>query len=153
MKTLLFALMITASSIASADGFVCETEGGITLKVYNHTHPSDGTRNVAILVVSDESLTYGYRTIARFTSANGTLSKDHNIYTANVDLRFNDSSRKGEWIAGTKLGELSKITLNIGHHYGRHMLEGETALGQVSYRKRDGQLILDSGVCTRYLKN
>lgn len=153
MKKTIFALMIAASSIASADGFVCEGDSGIKIKVYNNTEASEGTRNAAVLVVSDTSVGHGNKTIARFTDVAGTLSQKGTVYVAKVDLRFNDSERKGEWIAGTKLGELAHIKLSVAHNYLSPMAHGETTYATAKYLKRNGDVLTEKMECTRYLKN
>lgn len=152
MKMTIFALMMAASSLASADGFVCETDAGLKLKVYNHTSAAEGTRNAAVLVVSDASVAHGRKTIAKFTDVAGTLSQSGTVYTAKVDLRFNDSSRQGEWIGGTKLGELAQIKLSVAHNYLQPLADGETAYATAKYIKRNGEVLVDRAICTRYLK-
>ena len=156
MKNIIFvmAAVMATSSAAFADGFVCETRAqDLNVKVYNNTKAENGTRNAAVMVVSDPSVTYGRKTIARFTDVNGTISSKGAYYTANVDLRFNDSSRKGELIGGTKLGELDTIELAVDFNYSRPIADGEEVRGTLLLNKRNGQTIEKALDCVRYLKN
>src|SRR3989338_1707434 len=109
MKKIIFvmAAVMASSTAAFADGFVCETRAqDLNVKVYNNTNPELGTRTAAVMVLSDPSVSHGRKTIARFQNSNGLISNTGAHYEAKVDLRYNDSARKGELIGGTKLGQL-----------------------------------------------
>lgn len=147
----LFTLI--SSTVAMADGFVCTSESGLNLKVYNHTDANAGTRTASVLVISDSSIGGGSKTIARFTDVKGTLSSSSQVYTANVDLRFTDSSRKGELIGGTKLGQLDQIVLAVDFSYTQPMADGEQTSAQLTLVKRNGDEIVENVNCIRYLKN
>ncbi len=150
--TLAATLAITGS--ARADGFTCKTvEGDLKIKVYNHTQPEDGTRNVAVMVLSDPAIGLGRKTIARFLDINETLTSLGATYEANVDLRFNDSGRKGELVAGTKLGQLKTIVLDLEYSYNQPVRTGAVLPGTLELIKRDGSTISRDLECTRYLKN
>jgi len=154
-KSILFisAVISMASSVAMADGFVCRTEGGLTVRAYNNVAPSAGTRNAAVMILSDDSIQYGRKTIARFTDVNGTVSNSGASYEANVDLRFNDSGRKGELILGTKLGELDRISVDVAFSYGAPVSAQELLAGTITATKRNGEIIEQALECSRYLKN
>lgn len=155
MKSVLFTALISlATTAANADGFLCETtDGSLNVKVFNNTYAEDGTRNVAVMVVSDANVGAGNKTIARFTGANQTVSSEGAQYHAKVDLRYNDSGRKGELILGTKLGYLASIDLAVDFLYGQDMENGEQTSGVLTLTKRNGDEISSPMVCTRYLKN
>ncbi len=154
MKTLLALAMLVVTSQAQADGFVCSAVNTpLEIKMFNHVSPEDGTRVGAIMVLSDPTVGYGRKTIARFTSANGVLDNKGAVYTANVDLRFTDSNRKGELIAGTKLGELANIEVSVNYLYGNSVPEGTELPGVAWLIKRDGNTIRLELDCVRYLKN
>jgi hypothetical protein len=157
-KTILFlsaiaSLATLASSAAMADGFVCKSEDGLTIKMFNHVQPAAGTRNGAVMILSDDSIQYGRKTIARFTDVKGTLSNSGAFYGANVDLRFNDSSRKGELVLGTKLGELDRVYVDVAFSYGAPVSAQELLVGTVTATKRNGEILEQSLECSRYLKN
>ncbi len=154
MKTLIIALAATlAGSVASADGFVCATEAqDLKVQVYNHVQPEHGTRNAAKMVLSNPQLALGRKTIAAFSSAS-LLDNHATVYTADVDLRFSESSRKGELIAGTKLGFIDTITLAVDFSYTRPMIEGATTEGILTIVKRNGDVKEVAVECERYLKN
>jgi hypothetical protein len=153
-KTIASMMVLFASAAAHADGFVCQTvEGDLNVKAYNNTQPEAGTRNAAVLVLSDPAINSGRKTIARFTDVNGTVGNTGASYTANVDLRFNDSGRKGELISGTKLGELKTIDLEVAFSYARPVAADETLQGKLTLTKRNGEVIERDLDCTRYLKN
>ena len=153
MKSLV-AIMILASTYAQADGFTCQaTEHSLDIKIYNHVDPQDGTRVGAVMVLSNPSIQHGRKTIARFADANGVLENHGPLYTADVDLRFSDSSRKGELIAGTKLGELDKIKVAVVFSYASPVEDGAELEGMATLVKRNGEVIFADLVCERYLKN
>jgi len=155
MKAFIVIAAILASSAAKADGFVCQTvEGDLNVKVYNQVQPEQGTRNAAVMIVSDPSIRAGNKTIAKFSAANGTLTSRQMMYVADVDLRFTDSSRVGELISGTKLGELTEISLNVDFAYSpaSTMAAGEETAAELKLVKRNGAVITRDVVCSRYLK-
>jgi hypothetical protein len=99
-------------------------------------------------------VSYGRKTIATFSAKQGTLAGGLPAYAASVDLRFATSRNKGENIGGTKLGELANIYVTIDHTYGAALLEnGDEVEGQLVLQKRNGEELVSSLVCTRYLKN
>lgn len=53
-SVLMAALVVSASSAAMADGFRCEGEG-LRVKLYNQVQPSLGTKNPAVLIVSENN--------------------------------------------------------------------------------------------------
>jgi hypothetical protein len=52
MKFLVFALVALFSTASMASGFLCESKNGVNVKLYNHVHPTHGTKNPAVLIVS-----------------------------------------------------------------------------------------------------
>jgi hypothetical protein len=154
MKKILTMIAMMASTGAMADGFVCTTlDGDLTVKVYNHTDADVGTRNGAVMILSDSTIQYGRKTIAKFDSDNEVLDNDGARYVANVDLRYNDSERAGENIGGTKLGQLDAIILDVAFSYGSPAEKGEIMPGTLKLLKRNGSKIRIDVDCERYLKN
>ncbi len=106
----IFALVLASSSAAQADTLVC-TDAQNTIKV---------RVNESVMVLSDPAVAGGRKTIARFTAANGVLETQEDdangtVYFANVDLRFSDSARSGEYLLGTRLGEVDVIEVSAGN--------------------------------------
>lgn len=156
MKTALIAMMAMGfSGAALADGFVCDDnrDGQFTVKVYNNTDPSEGTRTAAIMVISDNSIQYGRKTIATFEAETGLLENDSDRFVAQVDLRYTNSGRQGENVFGTKLGQIDSIALDVDFSYGAPVKAGEELVGNVTIIKRNGQRIFAGMTCYRYLKN
>lgn len=152
-QSIVLALSLFLTSFAQADGFVCENEEGtLRAAVYNQTNPAKGTRNAAILVLSNPSHATGSKTIATFSAKDGLLENTANNYTAKIDLRFTDSSRKGELIGGTKLGFLAAIELNIMHNVLYAIDEGQVTYGYLVLTKRNGDVLTHTLSCARYLK-
>lgn len=148
------AVVTLSSQVALADGFRCVNEDrDLKVTVYNQTDADLGTRSGAVMVVSNPQIGEGRKTIARFSDANGVLESEGATYTADVDLRFSDSSRQGELIGGTKLGELESIKLVVAHNYLDPVEDGELLDGYVRLVKRSGGSIYHQMTCTRYLKN
>ncbi|MEI2637768.1 MAG: hypothetical protein V9F03_02030 [Microthrixaceae bacterium] len=157
MKTTMMVLFgMIATTAAKADGFICEGQKtGLVFKMYNHTQAVDGTRSGAIMIISDPAVAYGNKTIAIFSDAKNTLSSKNVVYTGKVDLRVIETSRKGENIAGTKLGELASIKAHIFFNYfsDTPSVEGDEVKGLVSYMKRNGEYTQERLACARYKKN
>ena len=150
MKYVLVALVIIASSIAKADGFLCETQSGLRLKVFNHVEPSRGTRAPAVMVVSDSTVQVGHKTIGVFRGADAQLLVEDGSYLAKVDLREVGSD---ELLTDTKLGNVDQIKLYVDFSYGRPVAHGTELTGTMTLLKRDAGLVVEQAICIRYLKN
>ena len=158
MKTVMMAVMamIATTAAAQADGFICEGQNtGLVFKMYNHTHAVDGTRNAAIMIVSDPAVGAGNKTIASFSDAKSTASNNGATYTGKVDLRVSESNLGGRNIAGTKLSQLASITasVNFCYYHDTPSADGETFSGNATYNKRNGEILTEKLSCTRYKKN
>lgn len=156
MKSLIVAIvgMMVVSGAAKADGFKCYApEFDQNIKVYNHTHADEGTRNASIMIISDEAINAGRKTVATFSDVKNTLTNTGASYNAKVDLRVSESNRKGENVFGTKLGEIAAIKLNVFFTYGDNLAAGEELEGKLIVTKRNGDKIKSAVECTRYLKN
>ena len=146
------ASMTLLAGTAFADGFVCKNEAGdLVAKAYNQTNPDEGTRNAAVMVLSNPTLNAGNRTIARFRAPQ-TLSNSSSSYVARVDLRFNDH-RSGEYLAGTRLGAVKNLTLDVDFSYATPRDAGSELGGLLTIEKRNGDVIYVDLDCTRYLRN
>lgn len=136
-KTLITLIATTFSATAFAEGSVCT---GITeslrVRVYNSAENS-------VMIVSDPSVAYGRQTIARFALDKGTLSTTETSYIGQVDRRFNELSREGENIGGTKLGELRQVILELGHEQNT---DGDL-LAKVMLVKRNGSVLEHRMTC------
>ncbi len=154
MKYTIFALAtMLAGTTAQADGFLCKTDDGLDVKVFNHTLAEQGTRSVAKMIVSDDNIAYGNKTIATFSDAQAVLSSHRQTYIANVDLRFKESNRSGERISGTRLGALSRIILSVDFSYANPLDNDATVNGTLTTVKRNGEEHLEGVNCKRYLKS
>jgi len=157
MKRVIFSAAVAFASFTSmsalADGFVCAVDDeALNIKVYNHTQPEEGTRNAAVMVLSNQDVGFGRKTIATFASE-GTLRNAGTSYFANVDLRFTGSSRAGELIAGTKLGQLKSIRFHVDYNYSYPLEDGDVTNATLVLVKRNGEKINLAAVCDRYLNN
>lgn len=153
MKYALITLTMFSSIAAQADGFTCTSERDqVAVKVYNHTNPEFGTRNGAVMVVSDLRQERGNRTVARFRETNLLLSNKGSVYESKVDLRFNDTNKEGT-LLGESVADLKKVRLNIDFNYSRPLADGETTGGVLALVRRDGSRKLHEVDCVRYLKN
>ncbi|MBU6153218.1 MAG: hypothetical protein KGP28_02845 [Bdellovibrionales bacterium] len=158
MKTIVLLSVLILPSLALADGFFCKgNHTGLDFKVINHTRASAGTRTPAVMVISSPYVISDRKTIAVFSAKNHTLAyRGRGVYEGQVDLRYPETGRKGENIAGTKLGELKSIQLDIEFSYSHHdsSLANSVAEipGKVFYLKRTGEILEESVVCKRYHK-
>lgn len=156
MKTKLAMLVVgvLSAQVSFADGFRCQAvDGSINAQVFNHTNPNQGTRVASVLILSDPTVQHGNRTIATFKNVQGTLTNYGTSYVANVDLRFTEISRKGEYLFGTRLGELKTIRLDVDFSYNEPLSKGEMVKGIITAWKRSGQRHSINMECERYLKN
>jgi len=158
MKTLLALSLIALlqTPLAQADGFFCRgSNTGLEYKVFNHTLASAGTRTPAAMILSSPYVISDRKTIAVFTAENRTLSYEgHGRYVGKVDLRFSETGRKGENVAGTKLGELSSIVLDIEFSYSHQDSSLANSVNEIPaksfYVKRNGEILEESATCKRY---
>lgn len=154
LTVVMMAGMILGSQVVKADGFICEDyDQTLKIKVYHNVTAKKGTRTAAKLIVSDPRVAGGRKTIATFDQADGLLSSKELVYTADVDLRYKNSSRKGELIGGTKLGELDFIELFVDFSYNQPLKHLDEADAFLRLTKRNGQEVEIDMVCARYLKN
>ena len=155
MKTAIFAaVMMVMGSMAFADGFVCDdASGNLRIQVYHQTQPTLGTRNAAVMIVSNPSAASGSKTLAKFTSDSALLTNSSSTYTAKVDLRFSNSNNKNADVAGTKLGELSNIILHVDYSFNNPVHSGTELPGEAILSLRSGadDIRLEMN-CERYLK-
>jgi hypothetical protein len=155
MKNLMVVALILISAPAFADGFVCQTRNGdLNVKAYNNTDSSKGTRNAAVLLLSDPEAATGNKTIARFTDVTGTLTNAGSSFSANVDLRFKDLSNKTALVAGqVQLQQLDTVKLDVDFSYAQPLPAGENVNGELTLNTRAGDRIVLDMLCQRYLKN
>ncbi|MFA6236308.1 MAG: hypothetical protein WC635_03185 [Bacteriovorax sp.] len=155
MKKIIAAMsFVLASQSVFADGFVCEnSDMGLKVKAFNNTQPVAGTRNAAVMIVSDTTVAYENKTIAKFEAETKLLKNKGASYTAKVDLRFTNSSRKGELIGGTKLGQLASMDLDVLFSYASPIADGQVVPGYLTLNKRNGDMSVIEMDCARYLKN
>lgn len=150
MKYALIVLVLIASSIAKADGFLCETQSGLRLKVFNHLAPAHGTRTPAVMVVSDSTVQVGHKTLGVFRHADAQLLVEEDSYLAKVDLRKN---RQQDALVGSKLEGVDQIKLYVDFSYRRPVVHGSALSGTMTLLKQGAGLIAEQAICTRYLKN
>lgn len=152
MKFVLVAVLLISGSVAKADGFLCETQTGLRLKVFNHVAPDVGTRVPAVMIVSDPTVKVGHRTAGVFRNADAGLLRDEmGTYLAKVDLR--DARAKGQAFIGSRLEDVEQIKLYVDFTYSRPVAHGEELTGVMTLIKRNQGLFVEQAVCTRYLKN
>ncbi len=152
--TVLAVVFATAATAAYADGFKCSaTDGSLNVMVYNNVQPEFGTRTAAKMVLSNPVVAYGNKTIATFEDSTGLLSSEGAAYEAKVDLRYANSNRKGELVAGTKLGYIDSLRLEVPFSYYAPVPAGTRLASVLRIEKRNGDSIDVEMDCVRYLKN
>lgn len=154
LNVVAMAGMILGSQVASADGFICEDYNEtLRIKIFHNVSAKKGTRTAAKMIISDPRVADGRKTIATFDQADGLLTSKALVYGADVDLRYKNSSRKGELIGGTKLGELEALEVYVDFSYAHPLKHAEEADAFLRLYKRNGKEIDIDLVCARYLKN
>jgi len=159
IKSLLIITAFLATGSAFADGFVCNTaDAQLKIALYNQVNPNEGTRNPSTLILSDNMVAAGRKTVARFTADSGNLFAVHSgtaqglAYVGNVDLRFNDTGRAGEYLMGTRLGEVDYVQIKLDFTYSMPQVSGAEVLGHFYVVKRSGDTLSSPVYCVRYLK-
>lgn len=154
MKNLIVIAATLISTSVLADGFRCETKDGLKIKVYNQTNPAMGTRNPAVMVLSDRDVaTSGLKTVAVLEAPKTLTSAEGTQYVGRVDLRFKNSNRKGEYLLGTRLGYIKTITLDVDFSFANPVAFGSQVNALVKVAKRNGKKYSVDATCERYLKN
>jgi calcineurin-like phosphoesterase len=117
---ILFAL--AGASVAHADSFVCETaDQSVRVKLQNHVHAAYGTREAAILVVSDLTAAPGTHTLITSTD----ITQNGPFWTANTP-DGDSESKLGELF----LAQIQKVTLDIpSYNFNESNKDGETLDG------------------------
>jgi hypothetical protein len=136
---------------ARADGFVCDaTHESLRIQVYNRTQPREGTRNVAVMVLSDPSKARGHRTLLRFEADNDGLTNDGARYTATLLPRI--SPFLNQQVQGIQLANLHEVSLKIDFSYHYPIGNEELVAGVLELTQVNGDQLWVDLDCTRYLK-
>ena len=150
MKNLIICSLMFTGFQAAADGFICRaTDKSLNVALYNSTK---APRVAEVMVVSDPTIAYGRQTVARFLRENGTLASKGSNFVGTVDPSVPDTSRGGENIAGTKLGNIKSMILTVDFSYARPVADGEELEGLLTLSKRNGGIVEVELECLRYLK-
>jgi len=158
MKILIVAAAVLFATQVHADGFVCTSEGhDLKIAVYNKTTGDQGTRNASAMILSDPAIGRGLKTITRFLADSETLLTDHNssdflTFIGSVDLRMTQSGGAGEYILGTRLGDVSTLKLEVDFSYGDDLFNGDKTGGYITLTKKSGEQLTRFAACVRYLK-
>src|SRR5688500_9649188 len=98
-------LAMTLSTVSYADSYECYTaDGKVKIKAHDRNE-QDG-----VLVLSDRTVQNGNRTIAAFSDAEYMREDEAVFFFTDIDQ---DEVRGGEYIGGTRLSELSGVTLQF----------------------------------------
>ncbi len=128
---LVLVSVVGLAAPAFASGFRCASTDGYRVKIYNHTHASQGTRTPAILVVSHENA--------------GTL-----LVAEGSEISKRNLSSVVQYSAKGQKGELSQAVVQIAFKEGKEYLaEGEKAYGTLILAK-GGKRATTRLLCTRY---
>lgn len=158
MKTAaLFFLVLMIPASALADGFICHgDQSGIEMAIYNQVNPHLGTRNPAVLVISDPALATSNHTEARFSpELNNFRYEGHGNYVAEVHgnvFLFDSTS-----VAGHAVNSLNEIRLKIVFSYDKDAIALVDSIdeipGTIEYTDLNNQVSNESASCSRYRKH
>jgi len=148
------AALTGAAQSAHADGFVCATyDRELLVKVYNHTQPSQGTRNAAVMIVSDPSAPAGKQTIAVFRDTDSTLQSFGATYLATVSPRTLPNLNLADtFISAFSLDSIQELDLSVNFSYGLPVVKDGIVDGMLVIQKLNGETVRKEVTCTRYLK-
>lgn len=135
MKTLFISAVLLASATSLASGFVCTGEH-FNAKMYNQVQPSQGTKNPAVLVVSQAKV----GTIAVLNSTE--ISKLNKQYTVVYSGQTN-AKASGRFIYVELV--IAKATITGGAGAGQHAARLTV--------NADNRNYTEGMVCSAYLKN
>jgi hypothetical protein len=145
VMSLFFALALSSSTQARADGFSCQvTEAPFTVKVSNHRDPHGGSRKVETMVISDHSSGTS-KPIARFSSEDGNLRSTGAHYEATVDASAN------ELIDGLEISQLVEIDLDLNYVYNQPTEPSKGITGILTLDQRNGKSEILDVVCSRFI--
>jgi hypothetical protein len=142
---------------AHADGFDCQARNtGLLIHIVNSPNPAVGTRTPDTMVIRNPLLKPEQQEIVRFSHQNRTLTYlGRGNYLGEVDRRFIDSGRQGENIAGTKLGHLKSVLIDLEFSYAHSDIELANSVkevpGKIFYSKRTGEILEEPVMCRRFL--
>ncbi len=142
-----------------ADGFDCRARHtGISFQVRHHDRAGAGTRRPEFMTVSDPLAPPEFQCRLVFRDENRTLnSSGPGKYRGRVDLRSVSASLRSEYLAGTRIEELSGIFLEIPFSYRRDALLLSSLVpeipGKVVYERRNGERLEEPVSCTRIRKD
>lgn len=134
MKLVIITALSLVSSVAMADGFRCQG-GDFRVKLYNETQPERGTRNPAVLIVSERSI----GTVAKLDGAD--IEKTNKVGSVVYEGKAN-SKRDGRFVY-VKFQVLKRAEVE-GVYAGQHL--ARLTLNQNGYSR------LQTLACDRYLK-
>ncbi len=81
------------------------------------------------------------------------MGKNGASYFAFVDLRVGESSRAGENVLGSKLGNIKEIYVDINFDYSVQLLDGQITDGYMPVIKGNSRNTIHDITCIRYLNN
>jgi hypothetical protein len=157
ITTGLIAWGLGVATPARADGFDCQARNtGLLIHIVNSKNPAVGTRTPDSMTILNPLLSPGQQEIVRFSHINKTLAYlGRGNYMGQVDLRYLDSGRQGENIAGTKLGQIKSILVDLEFSYAHSDIELANSVkevpGKIFYTKRTGEILEEPVLCKRFL--
>lgn len=134
MKLFIITALSLVSSVAMADGFRCANDD-FRVKLYNEVQPENGTRNPAVLVVSEK----GVGTIATLDGSEieKTITETSVIYKGTTNSKLD-----GRYVS-VKLS-VRKTPSAYAKYEGQH--HGVLTINA------DGETVKQSVLCARYKK-
>jgi hypothetical protein len=142
--------LLAASGVARADGFLCGTDDReLNITVYHDTQSDEGTRNMAVMILSDPDAPKSQQTLARFDESNAQLSTQGTNYDAQIE---NTESREAEvYVSSLPLSNIRSVDLNVAFSYSDPAPSNQTMPGVLTIEATTGTITKDVS-CVRYLK-
>ena len=155
MKNLILLFLFPLiQTLAHADGFICEGKNtGLTLKVYNHNLPKEGTRTPELMTLSNPQLDPKNQVLAHFTQGENLKYLGNGKYFGkNNHLNQNEAI-----VANMRMEQLESITLSTEFAY-THVSTAaaksqKIIIGKILYQNINGEQATEAANCTRYLRN
>jgi hypothetical protein len=148
-----FIALLGLAQTARADGFLCGTDDReLEIQVYQNTLPALGTRNIAVMVMADETLPEGHRLIAKFDESNSALSNTGASYVAQVTTPPQEVA-SDTYVSDLPLNQIERVEMDVAFTYSNPAPAGQSMPGVLTITTYNGQQDRKDLYCIRYLKN
>lgn len=138
-------------ALTSQQEFVqCESvDGDVQFQILMEVRNKNESPQALGMTVTDLNVSADRSEIATFMYNDGVLNNTNGVVVGYVDLANPRTSRKGERIAGTRLGHLRSIMVDLDIDFTTRPTVGEKYSAQAVYLKKIGEELVQDLDCSR----